>query len=97
MDYYQQYTYTIRWSAEDDEFIGSCAEFPSLSYLDEDWMGAIEGIAILVRDVIADMETNGESIPAPFNNNKKHIIGQDLLPIYGRRDNCRNKKIATKV
>ena len=27
------YTYQATWSAEDGEFIGACAEFPSLSWL----------------------------------------------------------------
>ena len=30
------YTYRVTWSAEDDEHVGLCAEFPSLSWLDKD-------------------------------------------------------------
>ncbi len=29
-----KYTYRITWSEEDGEFVGLCAEFPSLSWLD---------------------------------------------------------------
>lgn len=32
----RHYTYRVIWSEEDQEFIGLCAEFPSLSHLDED-------------------------------------------------------------
>ena len=27
------YTYRITWSVDDDEYVGLCAEFPSLSWL----------------------------------------------------------------
>jgi len=28
-----RYTYRVTWSSEDNEYVGSCAEFPSLSWL----------------------------------------------------------------
>ncbi|BAU67545.1 HicB family protein (plasmid) [Stanieria sp. NIES-3757] len=62
------YTYRVFWSVEDEEFVGLCVEFPSLSYLDENHLAALSGITDLVKDVIADMEANGESIPEPFAN-----------------------------
>ncbi len=30
---FDHYTYRVTWSAEDEEFVGLCAEFPSLSWL----------------------------------------------------------------
>jgi predicted HicB family RNase H-like nuclease len=33
---HNHYTYRVTWSQEDQEFVGLCAEFPSLSYLHED-------------------------------------------------------------
>ncbi len=42
--------------------MGLCAEFPSLSYLDKNRYAALEGITGLVKDIIIDMEANGESI-----------------------------------
>jgi len=63
---YEHYTYKVTWSAEDQEFVGLCAEYPSLSYLDEDRPTALEGITNLVKDVVADMEANGEKIPEPI-------------------------------
>ncbi len=29
----KQYTCRVTWSAEDNEYVGLCAEFPSLSWL----------------------------------------------------------------
>jgi Uncharacterized protein encoded in hypervariable junctions of pilus gene clusters len=63
----KQYAYRVIWSEEDQEFVGLCAEFPSLSWLDEDQDKALHGIVALVKDTVADMETSGETIPEPFS------------------------------
>ena len=60
------YSYGVTWSVEDSEFVGLCAEYPSLSYLDEDRYAAIEGITNLVKDIVADLEANGEKVPEPI-------------------------------
>ncbi|BAZ43253.1 HicB family protein [Chondrocystis sp. NIES-4102] len=65
---HQHYAYRVIWSVEDNEFVGLCAEFPSLSYLDENRLKAIEGITNLVKDVVADMEAEGEKIPVPISS-----------------------------
>ena len=64
---YKHYAYRVIWSVEDEEFVGLCAEFPSLSYLDEDHLKALLGITKLVKDIVADMEANGEPIPVPIS------------------------------
>lgn len=61
------YTYRVMWSEEDEEFLGLCAEFPSLSWLAESKEEAIKGITGLVSNVICDMESNGEIIPVPLS------------------------------
>lgn len=60
------YTYRVIWSAEDGEFAGLCAEFPSLSHLDDSQTSALEGITRLVADIVADMQATGETPPAPI-------------------------------
>lgn len=32
---HKHYTYRVTWSEEDQEYVALCAEFPSLSFLDE--------------------------------------------------------------
>jgi predicted HicB family RNase H-like nuclease len=54
----------VFWSEEDGE--GLCAEFPSLSHLDKTQDAALEGIANLVADIVADMQATGESPPVPI-------------------------------
>ncbi len=62
----KQYTYRVIWSEEDQEFVGLCAEFPSLSWLEQDQEAALRGIVSLVKDTVADMESEGEKIPEPL-------------------------------
>jgi predicted RNase H-like HicB family nuclease len=58
------HTCRVSWSGEDGEFVGTCAEFPSLSHLAASRDAALEGIRALVRDVVADMRASGEEPPA---------------------------------
>lgn len=60
------YTYRLSWSPEDEEFVATCAEFPSLSWLDEDEYEAMRGIKRLVADIVADLRANAEPVPEPL-------------------------------
>jgi len=60
------FTYRVSWSEEDREYVGTCAEFPSLSHLDAAPEAALRGIRALVDDVVADMRANGERVPVPM-------------------------------
>ncbi|PZG02881.1 type II toxin-antitoxin system HicB family antitoxin [Micromonospora deserti] len=60
------YTYRVTWSAQDNEFVATCAEFPSLSWLASSQIEALQGLQDLLREVIADMEEQGEPVPQPF-------------------------------
>jgi predicted HicB family RNase H-like nuclease len=57
------YTYRVSWSQDDGEHVATCAEFPSLSWLDSDEIEAIRGIKDLVHSVIEDMRANNEPVP----------------------------------
>ena len=60
------YTYRVTWSPENEEFVGLCAEFPSLSWLSASPQEAFSGIRDLVSDCVADMQSNNEPIPEPI-------------------------------
>lgn len=60
------FTYRVTWSPEDGEHVGLCAEFPSLSWLDQTPEGALGGIRRRVADVVRDMTANGEKVPEPI-------------------------------
>ena len=61
-----RYTYRVTWSEEDQEYVGLCAEFPSLSWLDESHEGALTGIRQLVCECVIDMQNSGENVPEPL-------------------------------
>ena len=61
-----KYTYRIMWSEEDGEYVGLCAEFPSLSWLADTQEAALVGIRDTVKQVIQDMKSTGEPIPQPL-------------------------------
>jgi len=61
-----RYTYRVSWSAEDEEYVGLCAEFPSLSWLASTPETALNGIRKVVAKVVEDLRANGETIPEPL-------------------------------
>lgn len=66
----ERFTYRVSWSEEDLEYLGLCAEFPSLSWLAKAQAEALIGILRLVRDVVKDMKSRGEPIPVPLGVRK---------------------------
>lgn len=64
------YTYRVTWSPEDGEYIATCLEFPSLSWLSESRGDAIDGLERLVSEVVDDMHNNGEKVPEPLSDRK---------------------------
>ena len=61
-----RYTYRVTWSDEDKEYVGLCAEFPSLSWLADTQEEALRGINNVVAEVIPDMLSSNEPIPEPI-------------------------------
>ncbi len=62
-----QYTYRVSWSEEDREFVATCAELPSLSWLDTTPEKALAGIRKVVVQSIRDMKKSGEPVPEPLS------------------------------
>ena len=60
-----KYTYRVTWSDEDQEFVGLCTEFPSLSWVASTRDEALHGVEKLVREVVVDMNARGEAVPVP--------------------------------
>ncbi len=60
-----RYTYRVTWSEEDNEYVGLCAEFPSLSWLASTPEEALKGIRQVVADVVADLKASSELVPEP--------------------------------
>ena len=74
-----KYTYRITWSEDDNEYVGLCVEFPSLSWLAKTPENALSGIRKVVSEVVFDMGKNNEKIPEPIAS--KHYSGKFMVRI----------------
>lgn len=61
------YTYRVLWSKEDQQHVGVCTEFPSLSHLADTHAAALAGILALVTDVIVDLRKQATAVPTPLS------------------------------
>ena len=62
-----RYTYRVTWSEEDQEYVGLCVEFPSISWLDKSQEKALVGIRKLVTNTVTDLKRNREPVPQPIS------------------------------
>lgn len=62
------YAYRVSWSDEDQEFVGTCAEFASLSWTGITQDDALTGIRDLVSRVVDDLTSAGEPVPQPMSS-----------------------------
>ena len=74
-----RYSYRVIWSDEDQEHVGMCAEFPSLSWLAKSPEDALYGIRKVVTESIADMKKSGEPIPEPVTT--KNYSGKFIVRV----------------
>lgn len=57
------YTYRVRWSAEDEAYIATVAEMPSLSWAAEKQLHALMCLRGLVDEILEDMQATGRTPP----------------------------------
>jgi predicted HicB family RNase H-like nuclease len=74
-----RYTYRVTWSEDDNEYVGLCAEFQSLSWLAQTPETALKGIRKLVADVVKDMHDNHETVPEPIAS--RHYSGKFMVRV----------------
>jgi len=74
-----KYTYRVTWSEDDNEYVGLCAEFPSLSWLENTPEKALKGIRRLIAEVVLDMSGNDEPVPEPIAS--KNYSGKFMVRI----------------
>jgi len=74
-----KYTYRVTWSEEDQEYVGLCAEFPGLSWLEQSQEKALAGIRKLVKECIADLKKQKQEIPEPIST--KNFSGKFMVRV----------------
>lgn len=52
------YTYRVTWSDEDQEYVGLCAEFAGLSWLEKTLEKALAGIRELVKECVLEVQVS---------------------------------------
>ena len=62
-----RYTYRVTLSEEDQEYVGLCVEFPSISWLDKSQEKTLVGIRKLVTNTVTDLKRSGEPVPQPIS------------------------------
>ena len=65
-----RYTYRVTWSEEDDQYVGLCAEFPSLSWLASTPEKALRGIRRVVASAVKDLKAHGGPVPEPLGSRR---------------------------
>jgi predicted HicB family RNase H-like nuclease len=65
-----RYAYRVTWSEEDGQYVGLCAEFPSLSWLASTPEKALRGIRRVVANAVKDMKANHEPVPEPLGSRR---------------------------
>ena len=68
VDITTRYTYRVTWSVEDEEYVATCLELPSLSWLADTQEGALRGLRELVVEAVQDMGDNQEAVPEPLSS-----------------------------
>lgn len=58
----ERYNYCVRWSEEDQEYVGTCSKYPSLSWLSKNPGEAFNGIVKIVVEVEKDIKNSNPSI-----------------------------------
>lgn len=67
MEVWEQYTYRVSWSPEDEEYVALCAEIPGLSSIEPDPDEALLGIRGLARVAVEIFRRDGEPVPEPLS------------------------------
>ncbi len=65
-----RYAYRVVWSEDDHEYLGLCAEFPSLSWLSATPEAALKGIRKVVAESVEILKEDGDEIPLPIYSKK---------------------------
>jgi len=64
--YVDKYIYRVEWSEEDEAFVGTCVEFPSLSSVEKNQADALKEIVQVVKASVEWMVEDGEKVPEPL-------------------------------
>jgi len=65
---YREYTYRVTWFTDSNEYLGTCREFPSLSWIDTNAVRALTGIMQIIKKELDEWDDK-EPPPTPRKGN----------------------------
>lgn len=71
------YSYRLAWSPRDGKYVGLVSEFPSLYWLADNPVEALDGAVRLVGQILTMMSGKGIEPPAPLNVERDDMGGAD--------------------
>jgi len=66
MEIIDKYTIRVQWSSEDEAFLASCLEFPSLMTHGDTQTEAIEELRGVLDFAVEDLKSKGKNVPVPL-------------------------------
>lgn len=66
MQPWEQYSYRVFWSPEDEEYVAVCAELPGLSWLADKPEAALRGVRRVAREAVKILQQDGDTTPEPL-------------------------------
>ena len=82
----EKYEYKVTWSEEDQVYIGSVAEFPSLAAHGDTAKDALKEIQFVVASVLDDLKESGEIAPQPLSSRRYSGKLNVRMPEYLHRE-----------
>jgi hypothetical protein len=67
----RRYTYEVKWSEEDQEFVGICLEYPGSSWLEPNRDAAVLGISLLIVEIMIMEFGESKPIREPLNKQER--------------------------
>lgn len=61
------YDYRVQWSREDGKYVGTCREYPELSWMDDTPERALKGIIAAVKETVEQLWEAEEYVTLPFS------------------------------
>ena len=69
-DVINEYTYTVAWEPEDEVFVATVLEFPSIAAHGSSHEAALAEVRSVVSAVVDDLERSKEPVPAPWSTKR---------------------------
>ncbi len=102
----KHYSYSVNWSPEDEVYVATVVEWPSLAAHGDSPEGALRELRLVVATCITECEQDGEEYPEPLSERKfsgrfslriPPELHRQLTVIAAREGVSLNRLVATRL